>query len=168
MGGSALRDGTTEDIMKPEYRTLDPVGATGENQESIASLVAQPARPSARTWTIGELARDCNVTLRALRFYEGKGLLSPTRDGTARLYGGEDLRRLKLLLRLKDLGFSLVEIRDLIERLLGSGDVDARLRVLLPRVEAQVAVLEGQRRDIERSLATIADEIAVLRLRLVG
>lgn len=152
--------------MKPEYRSLDPVGTTGEFETTIASLVAQPAAPSVRTWTIGELARECDVTLRALRFYEGKGLIAPARDGSARLYDDEDVRRLKLVLRLKQIGLSLVEIRDLLASLLGPGDVRGRLSSLLPRVEAQVAVLEEQRREIERSLEAVAIEVASLRRTL--
>lgn len=154
--------------MKPEYRTLDPVGATGEFDITIASLVHGPVAAISRTWTIGELARECGVTLRALRFYEGKGILAPARDGSARLYDDEDVRRLKLVLRLKQIGLSLVEIRDVLEGLLGPGDVRGRLATLLPRIEAQVIVLEDQRREIERSLEAVASEIAGLRRTLAG
>ena len=151
--------------MKPEYRSLDPAGATGEITESLASLAVTPAIASARTWTIGELARECDVTLRALRFYEGKGLLRPARRGGSRFYDGEDVRRLKLVLRLKRVGFSLIEIRDLMNGLIdpvrpeGRGRLDA----LLARIEAQVAVLEEQRREIDLSLAAVAEEVAALK-----
>jgi DNA-binding transcriptional MerR regulator len=145
--------------MKPEYRSLDPVGVTGEISESLASLLAVPAIPSARTWTIGELARECGVTLRALRFYEGKGLLSPARLGGARQYGDADVHRLKVVLRLKRLGFSLVEIRDLVEALLDRGRPEGRLEALLARIRAQAEVLEEQRREIARSLTAVAEEI---------
>jgi DNA-binding transcriptional MerR regulator len=152
--------------MKPEYRTLDPVGTTGETFESIASLLARPAKTDDRTRSIGELARECDVTLRALRFYEGKGLLAPTRDGATRLYGGEDVRRLKLVLRLKRLGFSLVDIRGIIDRILAPGGGD-HIAALLARVEAQVAVLEEQRREVDTALAAIDSEIDGLR-RLIA
>jgi DNA-binding transcriptional MerR regulator len=153
--------------MKPEYRTLDPVGTTGETGETLASLLAGPSTTGARTWTIGELARECDVTLRALRFYEGKGLLAPSRDGAARLYGAEDVRRLKAVLRLKRIGFSLVEIREMLDRLFAPTDVRDRAGRLLGRVEAQVAVLEEQRRDVELALATIGAEIEALRRHAV-
>lgn len=149
--------------MRPEYRTLDPIDEDGRSAETIASLVVNLAAAGHRTWTIGELARECGVTLRALRFYEGKGLLAPARDGGARLYDGEDVRRLKLVLRLKDLGFSLVEIGGLIDGLFASGDLGDRFAALLARVEAQVEVLEQQRRDVLRALAVIDGEIADLR-----
>ena len=153
--------------MKPEYRTIDPVGTTGEISESIASLLARPTKTDGRPRTIGELARECDVTLRALRFYEGKGLLAPARDGAARLYGGEDVRRLKLVLRLKRLGFSLIDIRGLIDQVVASGGGD-RLAALLARIEAQVAVLAEQRREAEAALAVIDGEIAALRRLIAG
>jgi DNA-binding transcriptional MerR regulator len=153
-------------MMKPEYRSLDPVGVTGEIRENLASLAAASATSSARTWTIGELARECDVTLRALRFYEGKGLLTPARRGGARLYESEDVRRLKIVLRLKRLGFSLVEIRDLMDRLTGTDRSGGRLAALRARIEAQVAVLEEQRREIDLSLAAVAEEVAELERAL--
>ena len=153
--------------MKPEYRSLDPIGATGDTRECLATLISAPPRETARTRTIGELARECDVTLRALRFYEGKGLLSPARHGGARLYGDEDVRRLRIVLRLKRVGFSLVEIRELVDRLVAPGRGDGRLEALLGRIEAQVEVLEEQRRQIDLSLAAVADEVAGLRSRLV-
>jgi len=149
--------------MKPEYRSLDPLGRTDLPRETIASLLADPVTETDRTRSIGELARECDVTLRALRFYEGKGLLTPTRDGVARLYGAADVRRLRLVLRLKRIGFSLVEIRELLELLLGPGDRSARLAVLAGRIEAQVEILEDQRREIARSLEAAADELDEIR-----
>lgn len=154
--------------MKPEYRTLDPAGTAAEIRETIASLVTTPSHSDGRGWTIGELARECDVTLRALRFYEGKGLLAPARAGAARLYDAEDVRRLRLVLRLKRLGFSLIEIRELLGVLLAPGDLAGRLSILAARVEAQVAVLEEQRLEVERSLAAVGDEIAGLRAHLAG
>lgn len=163
---SRCGDRLTEGAMKPEYRTLDPVGAIGEFPECIASLLATPTMPKDRTWTIGELARECDVTLRALRFYEGKGLISPTRDGATRLYDDEDVRRLKLILRLKRIGFSLVTIRELLDLLTGPGNDRARLDTVLRQVEGQVAVLEDQRREVDLALDAIRHEIAGLNRHL--
>ncbi|MGA9282541.1 MAG: MerR family transcriptional regulator, partial [Pseudolabrys sp.] len=64
--------------------------------------------------TIGELARDSGVTLRALRFYQSKGLLAPRRNGSARLFSYEDRERLTLILQGKRLGFTLTEIREML------------------------------------------------------
>ncbi|MDK9697298.1 MAG: MerR family transcriptional regulator [Siculibacillus sp.] len=152
--------------MKPEYRSLDLAGTVFEVPECLASLVTSQTPASPRTWSIGELARECGVTLRALRFYEGKGLLAPARHGGARLYGGEDLRRLKLVLRLKRVGFSLIEIRDLMQGFTEPGRPAGRLEELLARIENQVAVLEEQRREIDLSLVAVAEEIDGLKRML--
>ena len=66
---------------------------------------------SDRSFTIGDLAREFGVTLRTLRFYEDRGLLSPRRDGTARIYDLRDRDRLSVILKGKQLGFTLTEIR---------------------------------------------------------
>ena len=158
----------TEGVMKPEYRSLDIAGMTGEIRESLASLLVAPATASARTWSIGELARECGVTLRALRFYEGKRLLTPSRQGGSRLYGAEDVRRLKMVLRLKRLGFSLVEIRDLVTGPADPTLLGGRAQDLLHRIEAQVAVLEQQRREIDLSLAAVSTEVADLKRLLAA
>ena len=67
------------------------------------------------TYTIGELAREFGVTARALRFYEDKGLLDPARDGQNRVYSARDRARLQLIVRGKRVGFSLVEIRQMLD-----------------------------------------------------
>ena len=67
------------------------------------------------TFTIGDLAREFDVTLRAIRFYEDEGLLAPRREGSRRVYSKRDRVRLKLILRGKRLGFSLAEVREMLE-----------------------------------------------------
>ncbi|MFQ5546624.1 MAG: MerR family DNA-binding transcriptional regulator, partial [Acidiferrobacterales bacterium] len=67
------------------------------------------------TYTIGELAQEFDVTTRAIRFYEDQGLLSPTRNGQARIYTARDRVRLKLVLRGKRLGFSLGEVGKMLD-----------------------------------------------------
>lgn len=66
-------------------------------------------------YNIGELSREFGVTTRAVRFYEDEGLLSPTRDGTRRIFSTRDYTRLKLILRGKRLAFTLREIRELLD-----------------------------------------------------
>ena len=67
------------------------------------------------TFTIGDLAREFGVTLRTLRFYEDKDLIRPRRQGLNRLYGRRDRARLKLILLGKKVGFSLAEIKEMLE-----------------------------------------------------
>ncbi len=67
------------------------------------------------TYAIRELTQEFEVTARTLRFYEDKGLLTPIRQGVTRIYSEKDRVRLELTLRGKRLGFSLEEIKDIIE-----------------------------------------------------
>ena len=68
-----------------------------------------------RTFTIRQLCAEFGVTPRSLRFYEDKGLLNPARDGLNRVYAVRDRARLQLILRGKRVGFSLAEIRDMLD-----------------------------------------------------
>ena len=121
------------------------------------------------TFTIGDLAREFGVTLRALRFYEDKGLLSPRRQGLNRLYSRRDRARLKLVLLGKRMGFSLVEIRELLDLYEAKGGKVKQLRVALDKFESQLELLREQQRDIERAieeLTRVRDETeALLRQR---
>ena len=133
-----------------------------DSGECIASLFAEAPGSSDRLWTIGELARECDVTLRAMRFYEAKGLPEPSREGLARLYDAENRRRLRIIVRAKKLGFSLVQIRDLLG-LVGSAEpLDRRLGVVGDRLRQQIGQLEAMRIEAEQALVAIADEIAAL------
>ena len=109
-------------------------------------------RGARRIYAIGELARDFGVTLRALRFYEAKGLLVPRKRGTTRLYTLADRARLATILRGKELGFSLRDIRALLASEAAAGDAPA-LALAPERVAEQIAHLEAQRAEIDRALA---------------
>ena len=86
---------------------------------------------SKAAFTIGELSREFGVTLRALRFYENKGLISPQREGLSRLYSEGDRTRLALILKGKKLGFTLGEIRQMIAA--EEGDADSQDTHAQPR-----------------------------------
>ena len=103
--------------------------------------------------TIGELAREAGVTSRALRFYQSKGLLTPQRDGTSRVFSGEDRARLTLILQGKRLGFTLSEIRSMLgARARGCAN---KLPITRKKCSEQIKLLEHQRRDIELALAEL-------------
>jgi DNA-binding transcriptional MerR regulator len=104
-------------------------------------------------YTIGDLAREFDVTLRALRFYEDKGLLNPSRDGLTRLYSAQDREHLKLILKGKSLGFTLVEISEMIAHQ-GEGK-SPRLKMSVDTVKEQIAHLERQRLEIDEALAEL-------------
>lgn len=101
----------------------------------------------AATFTIGELAREFDITTRTIRFYEDEGLLSPTRRGQTRVYTAADRVKLILILRGKRLGFSLAESRQLIEMYNPAAN-QPQLDALLSRIQERRAQLEAQKRDI--------------------
>lgn len=116
----------------------------------------------ARTFTIGDLAREFGISLRALRFYEDRGLLSPRRIGPSRIYDARDRERLMLILKGKHLGFTLSEIRDLLEREQSGESAASKLHLSPKQIEDQIAHLEAQKQEIESAL----DELRAQRQRL--
>jgi DNA-binding transcriptional MerR regulator len=105
-------------------------------------------------FTIGELSREFGVTLRALRFYENKGLISPQRDGLNRLYSQGDRTRLALILKGKKLGFTLGEIRQMIAAEENAADNEA-LSLSREKCLEQIQLLERQKAEIEEGLAEL-------------
>lgn len=114
----------------------------------------------AQTWTISELTREFDVTPRTIRFYEDHGIVSPAREGRARIYGPRDRTRLKLALRGKRLGLQLSEIRALIDMYDSPRDTLPQLRHYLSVLSAHRQTLEQQRRDIDETLSEIAEQEA--------
>jgi DNA-binding transcriptional MerR regulator len=106
-------------------------------------------------FTIGDLAREFDVTLRALRFYESRGLLKPQRVGLTRLYSADDKARLGLILKGKALGFTLQEIREMISGKGKAGATAEQLNLSLPQVEEQLVALRQQKIDIESAIAEL-------------
>jgi DNA-binding transcriptional MerR regulator len=126
-------------------------------EQSVANDegVAAQRRNGARTYTIGDLAKEFGVTLRSLRFYEDRQLLSPRREGTARLYDERDRARLRMILKAKELGFTLTEIRAMLVDEQNGESVAASLKLSLSQVEDQITHLEQQKIEIEAALAEL-------------
>lgn len=101
-----------------------------------------------QTYSIGELAREFDVTTRTIRFYEDQGLVSPERQGQTRIYSPADRVTLKLILRGKRLGFSLAESRELIGMYQPQGDNRHQLQALQSKIQERREQLEQQLRDI--------------------
>jgi DNA-binding transcriptional MerR regulator len=120
----------------------------------------------ARSYSITELAREFDITPRAIRFYEDQGILSPTRSGVSgltRVYSARDRTRLKLTLRGKRLGLSLQQVRELIDMYESPKDAAAQARRFLNVLAQHRAALEQQREDIQVTLAEIAQHEAECR-----
>ena len=118
-------------------------------------------------FTIGELSREFGVTLRALRFYENKGLISPQRDGLTRLYSPGDRNRLALILKGKKLGFTLGEIRQMIAIEEGSADSDS-LSFSREKCLEQIQMLERQKAELEEGLKELSRIYASLSGKAAG
>jgi DNA-binding transcriptional MerR regulator len=103
-------------------------------------------------FTIGDLSREFGVTLRTLRFYEDRQLLNPERKGQNRLYSRRDRARLKLVLMGKKVGFSLTDIRDMLDLYdLKDGQV-TQLKVALDKFSRQITLLRQQKQDVEQAI----------------
>ena len=111
-----------------------------------------------RTWSIAELAKEFGVTHRTIRFYEDRGLVTPERVGTRRVYHSRDRVRLALVLRGKRLGFDLGEIARIVDMYDQEPGEEGQLRYLLEQIERRRAELEQRRQDIEDTLTEL-DEV---------
>lgn len=131
-----------------------------------AAAVASVSPPAAgATYTIGELAREFDLTTRAIRFYEDCGLLTPQRRGRSRIYTARDRTRLKLTLRGKRLGLTLAEVKDLVDMYESPRDTQAQLRKFLEVLAAHRAQLEQRFTDLHATLDEVrAHEKEALRL----
>ncbi|HXT06653.1 MAG TPA: MerR family transcriptional regulator [Roseiarcus sp.] len=103
--------------------------------------------------TIGEMASEFNVSLRTLRFYEDRKLLRPRREGNSRLYSTTDRLRMQMILKGKQLGFTLTEIHDLVGNYESSDDFEGKLKP--QQIVAQIDHLERQRTEIDGAIARL-------------
>jgi DNA-binding transcriptional MerR regulator len=126
-----------------------------EDDAVEASILHPPGIVSDQSeFTIGELAREFGVTLRALRFYENKGLVNPRRNGNARIYSRSDRSRLAAILAGKKLGFTLGDIRAMIAAKHGASEGES-LKLTAEKCLEQIHVLEKQQLNIKAALAEL-------------
>ncbi|WP_341893307.1 MerR family DNA-binding transcriptional regulator [Variovorax sp. YR752] len=134
-----------------------------------AAAVSQASPPSAVTYTIGELAREFDLTTRAIRFYEDCGLITPQRSGRNRVYTARDRTRLKLTLRGKRLGLTLAEVKELVDMYESPRDTQPQLKKFLVVLAAHRAQLEQQMADLDATLDEVrAHEKEARRLLAEG
>ena len=117
-----------------------------------------------RVYSIGELADEFEITTRAIRFYETRGLISPKRRGSQRSYTRRDRARLIIILRAKNLGFTLEDVADYLALYDSDPVQQAQTTMLLTKVEASIADLQKKRTDLDRTLRDLRD----LRTRALG
>lgn len=153
--------------MRPSCRLFLCAAGPGGAGSAAARVAIFGAAMPTRTFTIGELASEFDVTARAIRFYEDVGLLTPARAGRNRVYSHRDRTRLKLTLRGKRLGLTLSEIKQLVDLYEAGTDQAPQLRAFLEVLAAHRRALEQQREDLEITLAEIAQHEERCR-RLLG
>ena len=117
-------------------------------------------------YTITELTREFGISTRTLRFYEDEGLIAPVRRGRTRLFRPGDRHLIKQILRGKRLGFSIAEIREIIQMYKAPPGEAGQLRAIIDRVEEKRAELRQKRKDIEDTLGELdqVEETCVNRL----
>lgn len=138
----------------PLYATLSHSGlATTELRN--ASFACRDH--SVRSYSIRQLSKEFDITARALRFYEDKGLIHPKRKGQTRIYSARDRARLKIILRGKRLGFSLMEIHEILDLYSPKDHGVAQMRATIVKYRDQIETLKKRREDIETAISDMLD-----------
>ena len=119
-------------------------------------------------YRIGDMSKTFGVTLRTLRFYEDKGLLHPKRDGTTRLYTHRDRTRLKLILLGRKVGFTLRDVKQMIDLYDPKGSNAKQLKVTLDKSEKQMSRLLKQRETLDEAIADLRGVVDTVRGQLAA
>ncbi len=115
-----------------------------------------------QTWSISQMCRDYDVTPRTLRFYEQKELLAPTRRGWTRIFNYRDRARLKLILRGKRAGFSLDEIKEMLDLYNLRDGKQKQLEVASTKMRERLGALKDQRIELEEAIGDLENTINVI------
>ena len=128
----------------------------------VEALAPIEPRPDREHFSISDLCTEFEVTARALRFYEDEGLIGPERRGTQRIYSHRDRARLAWILRGKRVGFSLAEIKEMID-LYDVGDGrQVQRQVTMQRCRDRIALLEHQKKDIDAAIDELQQFVDLL------
>lgn len=144
--------------MKP-MKSGEEAGATALDLSTTDISAAEPVK-------IGEMAKHFGVTLRTLRFYEDKGLINPARDGNTRLYSNRDKARLKLIMLGRKVGFSLRDVKQIMDLYDPTGSNAKQLRLTIDKSEKQLGRLQKQQLAIAEAIDELSQLMASVRRML--
>jgi len=129
--------------------------------EKIAASALNPHSDSKEVYRIGDLAREFNVSLRTLRFYEDRGLIHPNRAGSTRLYSNEDRTRLTVILLAKNVGFSLIDIQEIL-KIYDGDNSDDDLQAIYKKFKMQLDALKVQKFEIETCISDLEQALRTI------
>ena len=129
------------------------------NHAGSGERTAQTADHS-ETYSITELAEEFAITTRAIRFYEDKGLLHPSRDGQTRVYQPRDRARLTLIVRGRLVGFTLAEIKEIIDLYNLEDGGEAHYRQGLAKMAERIESLQNQKQEIDKQIETLNEGVS--------